>query len=127
MAERLHQLASQLSSRPTPPHPLDPLSISEIEYAVAIVRRDHGQLGYNAITLAEPKKKELQAWLANPNSAPRPRRQAEVIAIGKSQEVYDGVVDLGDGKILIWEKLEGVQPLVSLSSLSSYVMAERDR
>lgn len=121
MAERLSQLAAQLASRPIPPHPLDPLAASEIEYAVAVVRREHGQLGYNAVTLAEPKKNELKAWLADPENAPRPRRQAEVIAIGRSQEVYDGIVDLAEGKIIVWEKLEGVQPLVSRVKLNMVI------
>ena len=94
-----------------PPHPFDPLSSTEIEYAIAIVRRDHGQLGYNAVTLSEPKKKDMLAWLAD-SSLPRPRRLAEVVAVDKASAVYDGVVDLGNGKIISWEKLSGVQPLV---------------
>lgn len=94
-----------------PPHPFDPLSSIEIEYAIAIVRRDHGQLGYNAVTLSEPKKKDMLAWLAD-SSLPRPRRLAEVVAVDKASALYDGVVDLENGKIVSWEKLSGVQPLV---------------
>lgn len=111
MADRLQQLAQQLASSTPAPHPFDPLSGPEIEYAVAIVRREHGQLGFNAVTLAEPKKKEMLAWLADP-TAQRPKRQAEVVAISKDAGLYDGIVDLKDGKIVVWERLEGVQPLV---------------
>lgn len=59
----------------------------------------------------------MLAWLANPTSASRPRRQAEVVAVDKESKVYDGIVDLVEGKVITWEKLEGVQPLVSLSHL----------
>lgn len=115
MASRLAQLAEQLKSSTVAPHPFDPLSGPEIEYAVAVVRREHGQVGFNAVTLAEPKKKEMLAWLAD-SSSPRPRRQAEVVAIGKDMLVHDGIVDLKDGKIIAWEKLEGVQPLVRFAT-----------
>lgn len=118
MAERLKQLFQHLAdvSSAAPPHPLDPLSSIEIEYAIALVRSQHGQLGYNAVTLSEPKKKEVLAWLADP-LAPRPRRMAEVVASDKNSAVYDGIVDLKDGKITAWEKLVGVQPLVGLRKI----------
>lgn len=115
MADRLNQLYRHLSDGSNPPHPFDPLSSIEIEYVIAVVRRDHGQLGYNAVTLSEPKKKDMLAWLAD-NSLPRPRRLAEVVAVDKASAVYDGVVDLQDGKIVSWEKLSGVQPLVCTQS-----------
>jgi len=118
MADRLKQLYQHLSSVATPPHPFDPLSTIEIEYSIAIVRRDYGHLGYNAVTLSEPKKKEMLVWLADPSSR-RPRRMAEVVAVDKNSFVYDGVVDLQDGKIVGWEKLEGVQPLVCPPRISA--------
>lgn len=95
-----------------PPHPFDPLSATEIEHAIAIVRKQHGQLKYNAVSLSEPKKAEMLAWLATPDTVPRPRREAEVVVVGGSF-LYDGIVDLVDGKISKWERLEGVQPIVS--------------
>jgi primary-amine oxidase len=122
MASRLQQLRSHLASQSPDPHPFDPLSSTEIEYAIAIIRSSHqsnasnSALGFNAVTLSEPKKAEMLAWLANPSSAPRPRRQAEVVAVDKESKVYDGIVDLVEGKVLVWEKLEGVQPLVCLIS-----------
>lgn len=99
----------------TPPHPFDPLSTTEIEYAIAIIRKQHGQLGYscNAVSLSEPKKAEMLAWLAAPDTEPRPRREAEVVVVGVNL-LYDGIVDLVNGKILKWEKLQGLQPMASL-------------
>jgi primary-amine oxidase len=117
MADRLKQLYQHLTESTAPPHPFDPLSSAEIEYAIALVRKEYGQLGYNAVTLSESKKKEMLAWLANP-SLPRPRRMAEVVAVDRDSAVYDGVVDLKDGKIMAWEKLSGVQPLVRYQNLS---------
>lgn len=112
MLERLKQLNTHLYGVQAPPHPFDPLSSLEIEYAIAIVRQEHGQLRYNAVSLSEPKKAEMLAWLAAPDTTPRPRREAEVVAIDKGS-LYDGIVDLVNSKITTWEKLEGVQPMVS--------------
>lgn len=112
MLERLKQLNAHLYGITQPPYPFDPLSVCEIEYAVAIVRQQHGQLRYNAVTLSEPKKAEMLAWLEDPEIAPRPKRQAEVVAIDKFSTPYDGIVDLIDGEIISWERLEGLHPMV---------------
>jgi primary-amine oxidase len=122
MADRLKKIYQHLSESANPPHPFDPLSSAEIEYAIAIVRKEHGQLGYNAVTLSEPKKKEMLAWLAD-SSLPRPRRLAEVIAVDKESAVYDGVVDLKDGKLIAWVKLSGVQPLVCFDTCNFNINA----
>jgi primary-amine oxidase len=114
MLARLKQINAQFYGLTQPPHPFDPLTTPEIEYVIAIVSQQHSQLRYNAVTLSEPRKKEMLAWLDDPGSAARPKRQAEVVAIDKSFAVYDGIVDLTDGKILLWEKLEDTQPVVSL-------------
>ncbi|PUU83272.1 primary-amine oxidase [Tuber borchii] len=117
--ERLKQLNAHLYGLSQPPHPFDPLSNTEVEYVTAIVREKYGQLKYNAVTLNEPLKKEMLAWLADEENAPRPRRKAEVVAIDKSFILYDGIVDLIDGKIIAWEKLEGVQPMITLEDLQA--------
>lgn len=112
MPEEPEQLLARVQA---PPHPFDPLSAAEIEYTITIVRKQHGQLRYNVVTLSEPKKAEMLAWLATPDSGPRPRREAEVVVVGGGF-IYDGIVDLVDGKISKWEKLEGVQPIVGSPS-----------
>ena len=98
-------------------HPLDPLSGSEIEAAVSIVRGDKGPLFYNAVTLFEPPKAEMLAWLEDAEKTPRPRRIADVVAIAKGGQVYDGLVDLEEKKITKWEALDGVQPLITMEDL----------
>lgn len=110
--QRLKQLAQHVTGNSSPPHPFDPLSESEIESAVQLIRQEHGSLFYNAVTLWEPRKAEMLAWLADSQHAPLPHRIADVVAIAKGSKVYDGLVDLSEGKIVKWELLDGVQPLV---------------
>jgi primary-amine oxidase len=114
---RLKSVAHHVTGATPPPHPFDPLSSAEIKAAVSIVRKERGQLFYNAVTLWEPRKKEMLRWLEDPEHAPRPTRVADVVAIGKGSKVYDGLVDLKENKIVKWESIEGVQPLVSKTKL----------
>jgi primary-amine oxidase len=111
--DRLKSVTSHFSGITPPPHPFDPLSNAEIESAVQIIHTAHGKLHYNAVTLREPKKAEMLKWLVSPETIPRPTRVADVVAIAPGGGVFDGLVDLKEGKIIKWEKMEGVQPLVS--------------
>ena len=110
--DRLKQVAQHVAGTTPPPHPFDPLSASEIEKTTDIVRKEYGSLFFNAVTVMEPKKADMQPWLANPDHTVRPHRVADVVAIGKGSKVYDGLVDLDEGKILEWNLTEDVQPLV---------------
>lgn len=112
--DRLKSMAQHVTGTSAPAHPFDPLTNAEIEKAVLIIRNQHGQLHYNAVTLWEPRKKEMMKWLADPVNTPRPKRVADVVAIGKDSLVWEALVDLAEGKILKWESLEGVQPLVRI-------------
>lgn len=109
---RLKQISQHVTGSTPLPHPFDPLSPSEIERAVGIVRKEYGSLYFNAVTLWEPRKNDMLAWLADPTNSARPHRVADVVAIGKGSKVYDGLVDLDEQKILKFEYTEGVQPLV---------------
>jgi primary-amine oxidase len=111
--DRLKSVAHHVAGTADPPHPFDPLSNAEIEAAVAILRKEHGPLHYNAITLYEPRKQEMLKWLADPVRTPRPARVADVVVIAPGGRVFDGLVGLAEGKILKWEHMKGVQPLVS--------------
>lgn len=113
--DRLKSVSQHLTGG-APPHPFDPLSNAEIESAVQIVRKEHGQLAYNAVTLWEPRKKEMLKWIEDP-STPRPARVADVVAIAPGGKVVEGLVDLKAGKVLKWDTLEGVQPLVSFGKI----------
>ncbi|KAF2227951.1 peroxisomal copper amine oxidase [Elsinoe ampelina] len=117
MLERVQQLTNHLSGQVEPSHPLDPLSASEIKKAVEVVSATHRGLFYNAVTLQEPPKAEMLAYLADPKNTPRPARIADVVAIGRGSKVYDGLVDLETGTILQWELTDGVQPLITMEDL----------
>lgn len=95
------------------PHPFDPLSVEEIRSAIGIVKKAHGNVFFNVVSLHEPRKAEMTAWLASPESSPRPARIADVVVIAPEGKVYDGLVDLEGGKITKWELLDGLQPIVS--------------
>jgi len=111
--DRLRQLSSHLTATSGPPHPFDPLSAAEIAQAVSVIKNTYGgSLNFNAVTLQEPRKAEMMAWLASPTTKPRPRRVADVVAIKRGGAVYDGLVDLEGEKVLKWECEEGVQPMV---------------
>lgn len=98
-----------------PRHPLDPLSSDEIERVTALVSSKYGQLAYNAVTLREPPKALMLAWIANPESTPRLPRQAEVTAVDKEGISFEGLVDIISGQVLEWGKIEGGQPIVCFS------------
>ncbi|THY34949.1 hypothetical protein D6D01_01730 [Aureobasidium pullulans] len=117
--ERVKQMSAQLTGQLPPPHPLDPLSSSEIKEAVAIVRKEYSDVFFNAVTLWEPRKKEMMAWLASPETVQRPHRVADIVAIGRGSKVFDGTVDLEEKKVLSWELTEGVQPLITMEDLNT--------
>jgi primary-amine oxidase len=123
--DRIKQAASHLTGVGEPPHPFDPLSESEIDRAVAIIRKEHSEVFFNAVTLWEPRKAEMMQWVKDPAHTPRPRRVADVVCIGRGSKVFDGHVDLDEGKIVSWELTDGVQPLVSrirVQIKSSYML-----
>lgn len=97
------------------PHPLDPLSQVEIQSTIDLVKKAHGELFFNVVSLHEPRKAEMTRWLQEP-SAPRPARIADVVVIAPGGKVYDGLVDLASGTIIKWVLLDGLQPIVNTRS-----------
>lgn len=113
---RLEQLSKQVDASASPPHPFDPLSATEIERAADIVRAVHSDkdIYFNTITVQEPRKEEMKAWLANPTAASRPRRKAEVVVISKlTTRSFDAIVDLESSRIELWIELENQQPIIT--------------
>ncbi|KAJ2987755.1 hypothetical protein NUW58_g4332 [Xylaria curta] len=99
-----------------PLHPLDPLSGAEIQFAIDVVTKAHGELFFNVVSLHEPRKAEMTRWLENA-SAPRPTRIADVVVVAPGGKVYDGFVDLASGAIIKWELLDGLQPIITMEEL----------
>lgn len=81
---------------------------------MAIIRKQYSHVAFNAITLYEPPKAVMLKWVKDPAHTPRPNRVADVVCIGKGSKVFDGLVDLTDGKIIKWEETPDVQPLVRI-------------
>jgi len=96
------------------PHPFDPLTHPEIATAISVVKKAHGDVRFNVVALQEPRKAEMTAWLEAPDSAPRPKRIADVVVITPAGKVYDGLVTLDDPKIISWVEADGQQPIVSI-------------
>ncbi|KAI6716915.1 hypothetical protein JHW43_000648 [Diplocarpon mali] len=115
--DRLKSVTQHFAGTSPPPHPFDPLSNAEIEAAVAIISKEHGKLSYNAVTLREPPKKEMLKWLEAPATAPLPTRVADTVALAPGGKVFDGLVDLKARKVIKWEEMEGVQPLITMEDL----------
>ena len=91
-------------------HPLDPLSVEEIDRAAAIVRTDDN-LGENplfeTIVLREPDKDQILNYRPE-NQVPR---EAFLVALNpKSGGVYEFVVSLDTDEVLTSEHITGVQP-----------------
>jgi primary-amine oxidase len=105
-------------AKPTKSHPFDPLTGAEIATAVSVIQREYAALAlhFNTVTLREPPKASMLAWLAD-NSIGRPHRIADIVAVGKGSKVYDGLVDLNDEKVTAWECIPGVQPLITVEDL----------
>ena len=117
--ERMKQLVQHVTNTAGPSHPLDPLSLLEIEAAVTTLRAAHGKLFYNAVTLLEPPKAEMVKWLADTENAPRPARKADIVCIGTDGKVYDGLVNLTTGAVEGWEHTPNVQPLITMEDLQA--------
>lgn len=98
------------------PHPFDPLTLAEIETAITTVKKAHGDVFFNVVSLQEPRKTEMTAWLADSGTAPRPKRMAEVVVIAHGGKVYDGLVDLAKATIIKWDLLDGEQPIVRFTN-----------
>ncbi|KAI1441940.1 copper amine oxidase [Annulohypoxylon stygium] len=100
-------------------HPFDPLSVDEIQTAISIVKKAHGEVFFNVVSLHEPRKAEMTKWLEDPTKTPRPVRIADIVVIAPGGKVYDGLVDLSTGTITKWELLDGLQPIITMEELKN--------
>src|SRR5918993_2165662 len=93
-------------------HPLDPLTSDEIKAAAAVITSlpqfPEGSL-FSTIVLREPSKTEV---LTHKSGSTLSRQAFAVILDRKGNRTFEAVVDLTQGRLLSWEHIKGVQPLV---------------
>ncbi|KAJ3032255.1 hypothetical protein HDV00_007739 [Rhizophlyctis rosea] len=100
----------------TASHPLDSLTVAEITAVTKLVNANPPPKAlpsyhFNAIALHEPPKYDLLKFEAG--TAPCPPRQADVILISKTGDVFEGVVSIDGGEVLGWKHVPGVQPCLT--------------
>jgi primary-amine oxidase len=103
--------APSLPAATAPAHPLDPLTVAEIERAAGILRQQKLPEGvlFPAITLHEPPKQTVLNF--RPGQA-APREAFAEVYDPKSNQTWEGIVDLVAGKVRDLHVKKGVQPRV---------------
>ncbi|MGQ0540379.1 MAG: primary-amine oxidase [Blastocatellia bacterium] len=95
-------------------HPLDPLSASEIENSVKILRgiKDFPKIAlFSTVQLHEPSKESVLSFKPGNDY----RREAFAIVLDRQRnKTYEATVDLQTNKLMSWKEIPGVQPLVFL-------------
>ncbi|MBI4780151.1 MAG: primary-amine oxidase [Oscillatoriophycideae cyanobacterium NC_groundwater_1537_Pr4_S-0.65um_50_18] len=91
-------------------HPLEPLTIAEVEAAVAIVRRDRpvgNQFRFPCVTLHEPPKAEVLSF----QKGDAIDRQAFLILLDNATgHTYEAIVSLGQQQVIAWTHIPDMQP-----------------
>jgi primary-amine oxidase len=99
-------------------HPLEPLTIAEIEAAVAIVRREQGAgnaFRFPCVTLHEPPKAEVLRY----QPGDLIDRQAFLILLDNSTgNTYEAIVSLTQQQGLSWTHIPNVQPNIMPDELA---------
>ncbi len=95
-------------------HPLDPLTASEIESAVAVLRSKQSlgeKVRFESIVLNEPPKDRV----LNFNGRDATIREAFIVLFeNDTGATYEAVVSLGEGKLKSYTLIPGVQPLITM-------------
>ncbi|QBD83490.1 primary-amine oxidase [Ktedonosporobacter rubrisoli] len=96
------------------PHPLDPLTVQEIEAVVQIARSERGlseSVRFASVNLHEPAKETVLAFEPGTQVA----REAELILLDNSDGMaYEAIISLTEGRIVSWKQVPGVQPSIML-------------
>lgn len=93
-------------------HPLDPLSSAEIDRAVSILKAESRfpkNALFSTVQLSEPSKETV---LAFKTGSPVRRAAFAIIFDREKNKTIEVTVDLNTGKVLTWNDVPGVQPLV---------------
>ena len=100
------------SSLATGSHPLDPLSATEIESAIAILRAERNlgeRVRFESVGLIEPPKDVV---LSLNGAHPNIREALIVVLDNDAEATYEAIVSLNEGEVKSWEHIPGVQPKI---------------
>jgi primary-amine oxidase len=108
-----------------PTHPLEPLTVDEVQRAVAIAREQR-QVGnrwrFPVVTLKEPPKATVLAY--QPGAAID--RQAFLVLLDNDTgHTYEAVVSLSEEQVVSWQHLPGIQPNIMADELEECEAAVR--
>lgn len=103
-------------------HPLDPLHEEEIKQIVSIIEkaRENDKVVYmfNSISLKEPLKEKVLSYQKDHTLITDIEREALVVLIDRpSGLVHELTVSLTTQSILIWKKLDDVQPTLHVMEM----------
>lgn len=102
---------TQVWAKPTQVnHPLDPLTISEINTAVAVVKKEKSlgdRVTFPNLSLKDPDKARV---LFFKKGDPIPREAFLVILDAPKNKTYEAVVDLKKASLLSWKEVSSGQP-----------------
>lgn len=106
---------------PPPPvaaHPLDPLTVRELQDTVAVIRDAKifpADALFPVVELQEPPKAFVLAWK---DGQPFPRVARAVVLDRANNETSEALVDLRKHELQEWSVIEGVQPNFLVSELN---------
>jgi primary-amine oxidase len=113
----VHQGLTSVGKAGTPPsgHPLDPLTVDEINTAIAVIESNSkfpSGAFFPIVTLKEPRKDEVLDW--RPGKSFKRQAFANVYNRGDNQ-LFEVTVDLIGQKVVSWIARPGLQPAVGAS------------
>ena len=95
-------------------HPLEPLTASEVQQAVSLLRQHHKvtpTTRFVSISLKEPRKE----WVHQYPDTPAIDREAFVVLFDNATNTcHEAVLSLTRGGLLDWKSVPGVQPTMTL-------------
>jgi primary-amine oxidase len=100
-------------------HPLEPLTASEVQLAVSLLK-EHGKISPTtrivSVSLKEPEKEVVHRFTAQePLRSPAPARAAfAVLFDNRTNTCYEAILSLTDRRLLSWQSVPGVQPTMTM-------------
>src|SRR5215217_6937099 len=107
-------------------HPLEPLSVDELEEAVAILRDrvpggvwDERRFRFVEVALREPPKADVLAAEASGNGDDLPREARAVLIDRVERGTVESIISLTEGRVTAWNLIESGQATLTLEEILS--------